>query len=215
VKTLKTVVAFCLVAVFFVGCSKNANNTNTTTTTSTSNDNSKTSNSTMPKMPTMPANTSSSSTSNDNGSAPTSSSSSEGETFTNQAAGVQFTLPADWTSKNEGESIIAASPHDAVNVVFQVPKDEFNKAVDDLGDRLDAIIKNGKITSPGKESTHNGMRAYTAGGTGEVNGEQIAWEVDILQAKKPFFVLTFAAPEMFKMHQSEYQQLLSSIKKIE
>ena len=29
------------------------------------------------------------------------------------------------------------------------------------------------------------------------------------------FVLTFAAPEMFKMHQSEYQQLLSSLKKVE
>nr|MDQ3819612.1 hypothetical protein [Acidobacteriota bacterium] len=144
------------------------------------------------------------------------SSSGEGETFTHQEAGVQVTLPAGWTSKNENESIVATSPHDAVSVVLWVPKgDDFNKAVDDLSEQLDKVIKNGKVTSPGSETTHNGMRAYTAAGTGEVNGQNIAWEVDILQAKKPFFVLTFAAPEMFKMHQGEYQQLLNSIKRTE
>jgi hypothetical protein len=103
----------------------------------------------------------------------------------------------------------------AVSVVIQVPNGDFNKAVNDLGERLNNTIKNGKVTSPGHETTHNGMRAFTAGGTGQVNGQNILWEVDILQAKKPFFVLTFAAPEMFKMHQGEYQQLLNSIKRIE
>jgi len=210
-KILKAILALGLVALFFVGCSKNTNNTNTTTT-SANNSNAKTSST--PAMPTTAA-TPTASTANDN-SSEHSSSSSAGETFTNQEAGVQFTLPADWTSKNEGESIIAASPHDAINVVLLVPKvDDFNKATDELSEQLDKVIKNSKITSPGTESTHNGMRAYTAGGTGEVNNQEIAWEVDVLQAKKPFFVLTFAAPEMFKMHQSEYQQLLSSLKRVE
>lgn len=218
-KTLKTILALGLVAVFFAGCAKNANNTNTTTTTNTaSTDNTKASGSPsmpkMPSMPTMPANTSTTPASNDNSSAPTAPS-GEGETFTNQAAGVQFTLPSGWTSKTQGQSIIANSPMDAVSVVFEVPEEDFNKAVQELGERLDNIIQNGKVTSPGRETTHNGMRAFTAGGTGEVNGQPIAWEVDILQANKPFFVLTFAAPDMFKMHQGEYQQLLNSIKRIE
>jgi len=219
VKTLKTILALGLVAVFFVGCSKNANNTNTTTTTNdNSSSNAKASSTpmTMPSMPTMPANTSTStSTSNENGSEHTSSSGA-GQTFTNQEAGVQFTLPAGWTSKTEGEKIMANSPMDAVSVVLWVPQgDDFNKAVDDLTAQLDKIIKNPKITSPGKEVTHNGMPAYTAAGTGEVNGEEIAWEVDVLRAKKPFFALTFAEPKMFQMHQGEYQQLLDSLKKIE
>jgi hypothetical protein len=215
VKTLKTILALGLVAVFFVGCSKNANNTNTTTTTTNDNNSNAKASSTPMTMPTLPATTTNTSTANDNSSAHPSSS-GEGETFTNQEAGVQFTLPAGWTSKTEGQKIIATSPMDAVSVVLWVPEgDDFNKAVDDLTAQLDKVIKNPKITSPGKETTHNGMPAYTAGGTGDVNGEAIAWEVDVLRAKKPFFALTFAEPKMFTMHEGEYKQLLNSLHKIE
>jgi hypothetical protein len=144
-----------------------------------------------------------------------STSAGEGEVFTNQEGGVQFTAPANWESKKEGETITLLAPHNALSVVFWVPKgDDFNKAVEDLGDELDKVIKNSKLTSPGQESTHNGMKAYTASGTGEVNNEQIVWEVDILQAKKPFFVVSFAAPAQFAQHADEYKQLLASIKKV-
>jgi hypothetical protein len=217
VKTLKTILALGLVAVCFVGCSKNTNNTNTTTTT-TNDNNTKASSSpaTMPSMPSMPANTSSNTSTSAANTSEHPTSSGEGETFTNHEAGVQFTLPAGWTSKTEGQKIMATSPMDAISVVLWVPEgDDFNKAVDDLTAQLDKIIKNPKITSPGKETTHNGMPAYTAGGTGEVNGEEIAWEVDVIRAKKPFFVLTFAEPKMFEMHKGDYQELLGSLKKIE
>ena len=207
-KTLKTILALGLVAVFFAGCSKNTSNTNTTT--STSNDNTKASSS-----PATPAATPKASTPADN-SAEHSSSSGAGETFTNQEAGIQFTLPAGWKTQSNGEKIMAAPTDGTISVVFWVPKGEdFDKATDDLSEQLDNTIKNSKITSPGTESTHNGMRAYTAAGTGEVNNEQIVWEVDALQAKKPFFVLTFASPEQFKSHENEYQQLLGSLKKVE
>jgi predicted Zn-dependent protease len=138
-----------------------------------------------------------------------------GETFTNSQAGIQFTLPAGWKTKAEGETITATSEHDAVSVVLWVPRgDDFDKATEDLKQQLAQVIKNPQVTTPGQETTHNGMRAYTAAGTGDVNGERIIWEVDVLQAKKPFFVLTFAAPQMFKMHQDEYQQLLASLKPV-
>jgi len=218
VKTLKTILTLGLVAVFFVGCSKNSNNTNTTTTTNADNSNTKASSTpmTMPSMPSMLANTSTNTSTSAANTSEHPTSSGEGETFTNHEAGVQFTLPAGWTSKTEGEKIIANSPMDAVSVVLWVPQgDDFNKAVDDLTAQLDKVIKNPKITSPGRETTHNGMPAYTAGGTGEVNGEVIAWEVDVLRAKKPFFALTFAEPKMFQMHEGEYKQLLDSLKKIE
>jgi hypothetical protein len=58
------------------------------------------------------------------------------------------------------------------------------------------------------------MEAYTASGTGEVDNEQIVWEVDILKAKKPVFVVSFAAPAQFTKHEGEYQQLLGSIKRV-
>lgn len=210
-KTLKAILALGLVAAFFAGCAKNANNTNSTTTTTTTTNNSS---SKVTTPATTPMTTATPGTSTPTGStAETSSPSGAGEIFRHPDAGVQFTLPAGWTTKGEGEKIIATSEHEAISVVLWVPRgDDFDKATDELMQQLDNVIKNPQITSPGKESTHNGMRAYTAAGTGQVNGENILWEVDVLQAKKPFFIVTFASPDMFKMHQGDYQQLLASLK---
>jgi hypothetical protein len=214
VKTLKTILALGAAAALFAGCSKNANNTNgTTTTTNTTNTTSRVSE---PARPTIPTTAPPVSSTPAPSTAGQTSPSGAGETFTHADAGVTFTLPAGWTSKAEGEKVIATSEHEAVSVVLWVPRgDDFDKATDELMQQLDNVIKNPQITSPGKESTHNGMRAYTAGGTGQVNGQSILWEVDILQSKKPFFVVTFAAPEMFKMHQADYQQLLASLKPVQ
>jgi hypothetical protein len=216
VKTLKATLALGLVAALFAGCAKTANNSNGTTTTTTTTNNSSAKVSTpagtpMPAMPTMPTGTPATA-GGDTGNPPPSGA---GETFTNSQAGVQFTLPAGWTSKPEGEKIIATSEHEAISVVLWVPRgDDFDQATEELKQQLQEIIKNPQVTTPGQETTHNGMRAYTAAGTGDINGQTILWEVDILQAKKPFFVVTFAAPQMFKMHQAEYQQLLASLKPV-
>jgi predicted Zn-dependent protease len=202
VKTLKPIFALSLGLVFFVGCSKSETNTNSSNTVNT---NIKASSSPAPKT-TVPTNNSNSDT----------SSSNEGEVFTHQEGGIQFTAPANWKSKNQADAMTVTSQDDALSVVFWVPKgDDFNKAVDDLGDQLEKVIKNSKITSPGETTVHNGMKAYTASGTGEVEGEQIVWEVDILQAKKPVFVVSFASPAQFTKHEAEYKQLLASIKKVE
>jgi hypothetical protein len=220
VKTLKATLALGLAAALCAGCAKTANNSNGTTTTTTTTTNNATAKvstpaaTPMPSMPTMPPVTTGTpaTAGGDTGS---SAPSGAGETFTNREAGVQFTLPAGWTSKGEGEKIIATSEHDAISVVLWVPRgNNFEQATDELKQQLQQIIKNPQVTTPGQESTHNGMRAYTAAGTGEVNGQTILWEVDILQAQKPFFVVTFASPDMFKMHQADYQQLLASLRPV-
>ncbi len=201
-KTLKLTFALGLGLVFFVGCSKSDTNTNSSNTV---NANAKTSSSSTPATTTTPT------TANDSAS----SSSNGGEVFTHQEGGIQFTAPANWKSKKEEDALTVMTSDDTLSVVFWVPKgDDFNQAVDDLSKQLDSVIKNSKLTSPGQETMHNGMKAYTASGTGEVDNEQIVWEVDILQAKKPVFVVSFAAPAQFTKHESEYKQLLSSIKKV-
>jgi len=213
VKTLKVTLTLGLAAALFAGCAKNANNTNSTnsTTTTTSNTSSKVTTPAATPAATMPTpSTPVGST------AGPSSPSGAGETFTHPDAGVQFTLPAGWKTTGEGEKIIATSEHEAISVVLWVPRgDDFEQATEELKEQLRQIIQNPQVTTPGTESTHNGMRAYTAAGTGEVNGQPILWEVDILQAKKPFFVVTFAEPQMFKMHQGDYQQLLGSLRPVQ
>ena len=201
-KTLKPIFALGLAAAFFVGCSKSDTNTNSA---NTGNANSKVSSSATPATAATPM------TTNNSAASPAAA----GEVFTHQEGGIQFTAPANWTSKKEAETLTVFAPHNALSVVFWVPKgDDFNKAVEDLDAQLESVIKNSKVTSPGQEAMHNGMKAYTASGTGEVDGEQIVWEVDILQANKPVFVVSFASPALFAQHQGEYKQLLSSIKKV-
>jgi predicted Zn-dependent protease len=199
-KTLKPIFALGLGLVFFVGCSKSDTNTNSS---NTGNANTRTSSSSTSTTTATPTNSSASSSSN------------EGEVFTHQEGGIQFTAPASWQSKKEEETLTLFAPHNALSVVFWVPKgDNFDQAVEDLGEQLEKVIKNSKVTSPGQASTHNGMDAYTSSGTGEVNNEQIVWEVDILKAKKPVFVVSFAAPAQFTQHADEYKQLLGSIKRV-
>ena len=204
-KTLKLIFALGIAAAFFVGCSKSETNTNSSNTSNTKASSS----------PTTTTTTTTSTPANDNSSS-SSSSPGEGHPFTHQEGGIQFVAPPTWKAKNEGETLIVSTPDDALSVLFWVPKgDDFNKATADLQGQLEKVIKNLKVTSPGQETTHNGMRAYTGSGTGEVEGEQVVWEVDILQAKKPVFVVSFAAPAGFNKHEDEYKQLLASIKKVE
>ena len=200
-KTLKPIFALGLAAAFFVGCSKSDTNTNSSNTGST---NTKISSSTTTTTTTPTATNSSAS-----------SSSNAGEVFTHQEGGIQFTAPADWKSKKDEDALTVMTSDNTLSVVFWVPKgDDFNQAVEDLGKQLESVIKNSKLTSPGQATTHNGMEAYTASGTGEVENEQIVWEVDILKAKKPVFVVSFAAPAQFSKHADEYKQLLGSIKRV-
>jgi len=91
----------------------------------------------------------------------------------------------------------------------------FEAAVKELDKELSKTIKNVKTTSKSKEDKHNGMAHFEEAGTGEVDGVTIAWSVDVLGAKKPLIILTFAAPNLFEKHADEYMKLVGSIKKID
>jgi len=138
-----------------------------------------------------------------------------GETFTHQDAGVQFQLPKGWKAKPDGEVITVSSADDALQVVFWVPDENtFEAAVKELDKELGKTIKNMKPEGKPSEDTLNGMPHYGQTGTGEVNGATIVWSVDVLGAKKPLMILTFAAPNLFEKNSDAYERLLSSIKKI-
>src|ERR1043166_1951521 len=55
-----------------------------------------------------------------------------------------------------------------------------------------------KTTEKPANDTLNGMPHYGEVGTGEVNGATIVWSVDVLGAKKPLIILTFAAPTLLQ-----------------
>ena len=135
--------------------------------------------------------------------------------FTHQEAGVQFQLPKGWKAKPNGEVITASSADDALQVVFWVPEEaNFDAAVKELDKELSKTIKNMKTVGKPAEDVLNGMPHYGETGTGDVDGTTIVWSVDVLGAKRPLILLTFAAPSLFEKHSSAYEQLLNSLKKI-
>jgi len=138
-----------------------------------------------------------------------------GDVFTHQEAGVQFQLPKGWKAKPDGEVITVSSADDALQVVFWVPDENtFDAAVKELDKELSKTIKNMKSEGKPSQDTLNGMPHYGETGTGDVNGATIVWSVDVLGAKKPLMILTFAAPNLFEKNADAYEKLLNSIKKI-
>jgi len=138
-----------------------------------------------------------------------------GETFTHSDAGVRFQLPKGWKAKPDGEVITVSSADDALQVVFWVPdQDTFEAAVKELDKELGKTIKNLKTTGKPTQDTHNGMAHYGENGTGVVDGATIEWSVDVLGAKKPLIILTFAAPNLIEKHADNYLKLVQSIKKV-
>ena len=146
--------------------------------------------------------------------APTAISVQDDRSFTHKEAGIEFTLPKGWKAKPDGEVITVSTADDSLQMVFWVPEeDTFDAAVKELDKELSKTVKNTKVTSKGKQDTHNGMPHYGESGTGDVEGATIAWSVDVLAAKKPVIILTFAAPGLFEKHATEFSKLIESIKK--
>lgn len=215
-KTLKLILALGLAAALFVGCSKSdtnssnssnssntkASNSSTTTTSTTTTTNS-------PSSTTTASNTATSSSES-------SSSSGGGQVYTHEEGGIQFTAPAGWKAEPSGDRMTLSTSDGSLSVViFVATEDNLKAATDALDKELGKVIQNVKPNGEARETNVNGMQAVSQAGTGEVNGQQIQWAVDLLQAKRPVIVLSFADPGVWEKHQGEYQQFAKSIKKVE
>src|ERR1051325_733880 len=133
----------------------------------------------------------------------------DSEVFSHEQAGVQFHLPKVWKAEPDGEQILVTAPDHSFSVVFWVPdEDSFEEAVKALDDELAKTIKKMKPAGKGQTNTFNGMPHYTQNGIGEVEGVEVDWSVDLLQAKKPLIVLTFAASGKTEKYAEDYKRLV-------
>lgn len=135
--------------------------------------------------------------------------------FSHAASGVQFELPAGWTTEPDGEQITVSAPDDSFTLVFwALDETTFEAAIDALDEELGKIVSKAKVSREPKKDTHNGMPHVSLEGTGEVEAVPIHWSVDLLMANKPVVVLTFAASDNLEKHAGDYVNLVKSIKKI-
>lgn len=139
----------------------------------------------------------------------------DGHTFTHKEGGIQFDLPEDWHAKPDGDTLTVSAPDDSLKMVFFVAKHEtFEATVKEIGDVLGKLIKNIKEDGPGKEDELNGIKTFSETGVGEVNGAQIKWSIDLLAAKKPVIIVSFAAPGVWEKYIEGYANLMKSIRKV-
>lgn len=197
-KVLKVILAAALASQLLLACSKdtNSNSSNTSNTTKTS---STTTNTTK--------------TTNAEATANSSSTALNENIFRHEAGGIQFEKPAGWKSEQSGDRMTLTSPEDALSVVIYVASEEnFKEATEAIDKELSKTIKNVKTNGEPQETKLDGMETVTTNGTGEVDGNEIRWAVDLIKAKKPVIVLTFAAPGLWEKYQGDYQKLGKSIK---
>jgi hypothetical protein len=144
-----------------------------------------------------------------------SDSAQDSNVFTHKEGGIQFEVPSGWKATPNGDNMTVASGDGGLQVVFWVPdQNSFEDAVKDLDKEIGKTIKNVKTVGKPTQDTHNGMPHYGESGTGQVDGTTIAWSVDVLSARKPVIILSFAAPNLYEKNSADYEKLINSIKKI-
>jgi outer membrane lipoprotein-sorting protein len=191
-KNLNSLIAFALLVLVVAACGKSSNDNSSN---SSNNNNSSNSNSSSSSSKTAPSETN-----------------SEG-VFHDDKAGIRLQAPKGWKTRLDGEQLIITAPDGSMTMVFWVPEGSFDSAIKDLDRQLSRKIKRMKTTTNGSESSTNGMPIYTIAGTGEVDGNDIEWSVDIIKApKKPTIVLTFAQPGAWGKHSDDIKEFVASIK---
>lgn len=143
------------------------------------------------------------------------STSDEGELFSHQEGGLSFVVPKGWKFEPEGDQGVITTPDESLAIfVIVSSEDSLDATVKALDDEVGKIIKDSKITNEAREQDVNGMPGIAIGGTGIVEGENVQWSVDIIQAKKPVIFLSVANEEGNKKHYAGFQKFASSIKKL-
>jgi hypothetical protein len=147
--------------------------------------------------------------------APNAAAQGEGKTFTHEEGGITFILPAGWKAEPDGTQITASPEGGGISITFWVTEeDDFEAAAEAVGEELGKMLKNVKLDADKKEDTHNGMQHASFSGTGQLEGQDVLFSADLLQAKKPVIVLTFGVAGQFEKHAAAYSQLVKSIKKV-
>lgn len=138
------------------------------------------------------------------------------KTFTHEAGGIQFDLPDGWKSEEDGDLLTVSAPDHSIAIVFWVMEaKDFEVAAAALDEELGKQVKNVKFDGDVKEDKHNGMPHASVSGSGQIEGHDVVFSADLLMAKKPVIVLTFAKPGDLEKHADSYAKLVKSIKKLD
>lgn len=155
------------------------------------------------------ANTAANTTSN------TTSSSTEGQVIKIDEAGIQMTVPKGFKFSKDGEDTIVQTDDGGVDIRFTVPKDgDYNKIITDAAKEIDSYLDDVKVEDKGSKVDVNGMEATSMSGTAKNKGEEVMWDLTVINApKKPVLSNIYAEKSSIDKHKEDIGNFLKSVKK--
>jgi predicted Zn-dependent protease len=135
--------------------------------------------------------------------------------FTHEKAGIKFEKPDGWKHEADGDTMTLYAPDHSMSIVITVAQeDSLDQAINELDSELSNVMTDIESNGKPQKSDVNGMTTYTVAGTGKIQGTDVSWAVDLLQARRPVFVITFGKTGEWDEHKDEYAAFARSIRKI-
>ncbi|HYE74023.1 MAG TPA: hypothetical protein VEF04_11865, partial [Blastocatellia bacterium] len=127
-------------------------------------------------------------------------------------SGIQFEVPAGWQAEKRDEQYVVTVPDNSVSLTFLPVDDQAaaEKAVADFKQKL----QNVKPSGTAKKESRNDLDVQREQGTGEINGAQQRWNIEIISSEKPIVVYSQISQNAQAARSNEAENITKSIKKI-
>ena len=131
-----------------------------------------------------------------------------------EEAGLTMTVPKGFKFSKDGEDTVVKTEDEGVDIRFSVPKDgDYEKIIAEAAKEIDDYLDDVKIENKGSKSDVNGMEASTLSGTAKNEGEDVVWNLTVINApKKPVLANIYAAKSCLEKHQADIKKFLDSVK---
>jgi len=130
-------------------------------------------------------------------------------------AGLMMTVPKGFKFSKDGEDTVVKTEDEGVDIRFTVPKDgDYAKIIADAAKEIDDYLDDVKIEDKGSKIDVNGMEGTTLSGTAKNEGEDVIWDLTVINApKKPVLANIYAAKSSIEKHKDDIKKFLASVKK--
>jgi spore germination protein YaaH len=139
----------------------------------------------------------------------------DGQVIKIDEAGIMMTVPKGFKFSKDGEDTVVQTEDEGVDIRFSVPKDgDYAKVLTDAAKEVDDYLDNVVVVNKGSDIDVNGMKGWSMSGTAKNEGEDVSWDLTIIDApKKPVLANIYAEKSSMEKHMADVKAFFKSVKK--
>jgi hypothetical protein len=140
----------------------------------------------------------------------------DGQVIKIDEAGIQMTVPKGFKFSKDGEDTIVQTEDEGVDIRFSVPKDgDYAKVLTDAAKEIDDYLDGVTVVNKGQDIDVNGMKGWSMSGTAKNEGEDVNWDLTVIDApKKPVLANIYAEKSSMEKHMADVKAFFKSVKKM-